>query len=102
MSYIIGMRIKAFREKCEMTQKQLAKSLGVKEAVISNWETGKNRPNVDFLPDICTSLGVTADELLGVEKCEDVKLSLQATAVAEKFDKAEEKKRKLVIDILNL
>lgn len=45
MRYSIGERIKNKREACGLTQKQLARLIDVNEAVVSNWETGKNRPN---------------------------------------------------------
>ena len=40
MLYEIGLRIREFREARGMTQRQLAREIGVNEAVISNWETG--------------------------------------------------------------
>ena len=102
MLYEIGLRIREFREARGLTQRQLARDIGVNEAVISNWETGKNRPNVDVLKKLCSSLGVSADALLGTgRECAEL-LSPDARRVAEKFDRAEEKRRRLVREILDL
>ena len=102
MLYEIGLRIREFREARGMTQRQLAREIGVNEEVISNWETGKNRPNVDVLKKLCGSLGVSADELLGTGRDLAGLLSPDARSVAIKFEHAEEKRRRLVREILDL
>ncbi len=102
MSYTIGARIRAYREKCGITQRELAEQIGVQYAVISNWETGRNRPNVDILLKLCDAFCTTADELLGLQKSESDGFSPEAIRVAKKFDGAEEKKRKIVVEILDL
>lgn len=38
-------RIKELREKKELTQKQLAKFMGVSASLISRWETGTAQPS---------------------------------------------------------
>ncbi len=102
MTYIIGSRIKRVRDKRGITQKELADKIGVKAAVISNWETGKNRPNVDLLPAICKALSVSADELLDIKVTDNEEISEETAEIMEKFKKAEEKKKKLVREILEL
>ena len=67
MKYEIGKRIKYFREKEKISQKDLANKLNISNARLSNWEKGINRPDADFIADICTSLKITADELLGID-----------------------------------
>ena len=68
MAYKIGIRIRDFRESKGLTQKELAEIVGVQDAVISNWETGRNRPNVDVLKKLCTALNTSADELIGIKR----------------------------------
>ncbi|UBM06934.1 helix-turn-helix domain-containing protein [Enterococcus mundtii] len=47
-----------------MTQEELAKRLNVSRSAISNWEIGRNYPDIHTLVEISTSLGVSLDELL--------------------------------------
>lgn len=64
--YEIGERIKKYRKKLGMSQKELAKLIGVSNNVLSNWEQGLNRPHVDILPKLCGVLCVTPSMLLGM------------------------------------
>lgn len=66
MKYEIGKRIRYFRGKKGLSQKELAEALGISSGKLSNWEKGINRPPADFLSNICISLNITADELLGI------------------------------------
>lgn len=67
MIYEVGNRIKHYREKIGMSQKDFAEKIGVSTNRASNWERGINRPDVDYLVKICEVLGITADELLEID-----------------------------------
>ena len=45
----IGSKIKNARNKAGFTQEQTAESLGVSRQTISNWENGKNQPDLEML-----------------------------------------------------
>lgn len=64
--YEIGNRIRKYREKCNMTQKQLAERIGVSNSRVSNWEQGLNRPDADILAAVCVALDVSPSLLLGI------------------------------------
>lgn len=64
MKYEIGKKIRSIRESRGLTQKDLAKAIGVSNSRISNWEQGINRPDADILTALCRELHVSADELL--------------------------------------
>ena len=64
MKYEIGTRIRKFRERQGLSQKEFAKLIGVSNARVSNWEQGLNRPDVDILASICNVLRVDPNELL--------------------------------------
>ncbi len=66
MKYEIGMRIRKYREKSGLSQKELAELIGVSNSRISNWEQGINRPDADILADLCRALNVSPSELLDV------------------------------------
>lgn len=66
MKYEIGARIRKFREKQGLSQKEFAQLIGVSNARVSNWEQGLNRPDVDILASICNVLRVDPNELLDI------------------------------------
>lgn len=52
------------REKAGMTQKEVAKAVGVDQSAVSFWETGKTAPRASILLILAKLYGVTVDELL--------------------------------------
>lgn len=71
MKYEIGTRIRKFRERQGLSQKEFAKLIGVSNARVSNWEQGLNRPDVDILASICNVLRVDPNELLDIRLNKD-------------------------------
>ncbi len=57
-------QIKKMRMQNLMKQKQLAELIGVKQATVSAWESGKAFPDHKKLPKLAEILGTTTDELL--------------------------------------
>lgn len=66
----LGSRITEVMKKRGMTQKELAKRIGVTEAVMSRYVSGDREPKPDTLANIATALHTTSDALLGIE-CEE-------------------------------
>jgi len=64
----IGKYIAIKRKENNMTQAKLAEELGVTDRAISNWENGKNMPDLSLLKPLCKILGITINELLSGEK----------------------------------
>lgn len=63
----IGKFIKQARKGLGLTQGHLAERLGVSPQAVSKWERGDNLPDVGLMPDLAEMLGVSIDEILGVE-----------------------------------
>lgn len=61
---MLGKKIKELRDSYEMTQVQLANSLGVTKQSVSNWENDNILPSVDMLIRIADKFSVTTDFLL--------------------------------------
>ncbi|WP_294608290.1 helix-turn-helix transcriptional regulator [uncultured Roseovarius sp.] len=61
------MKLKEFRSRIGLTQKQLAEQMNTTQQTVARWETGKTILNVDQIRDLCVVLECTADELLGWE-----------------------------------
>lgn len=63
-----GSLITQLRKEKNLTQKELADTLGVTDKAVSKWETGKSYPDVALLPKLTSALGVSVDVLLANEK----------------------------------
>ena len=64
----IGNFIAECRRQKKMTQYQLGEKLGVTEKSISNWENGRNMPDLSLFKPLCEELNITINELLSGEK----------------------------------
>jgi transcriptional regulator with XRE-family HTH domain len=62
-----GKRLAALRKQAGYTQTELAQELGVSQRMISYYEAHSEYPPVNLLPDLAQLLGVTSDELLGIQ-----------------------------------
>ena len=59
------IRLKEQREKHNVSQQQLANSLGVSQGTIGNWESGIREPNFKTITKLAEMFNVTTDYLLG-------------------------------------
>ncbi len=50
----------------QMTQKDLAKEIGVSPSRINDFITGRAEPSLKFARRLCVSLGITASAMLGL------------------------------------
>ena len=64
----IGKFIAECRRQRKMTQSELGEKLGVTEKSISNWENGRNMPDLSLFKPLCEELNITINELLSGEK----------------------------------
>ena len=60
-------RLRDLRLEKELTIKQLADKLGVRDSTITRWENNIIKPNSDNLYVIALFFGVSTDYLLGLE-----------------------------------
>ena len=60
------------RKEKGMTQGELAKKLGISPQAISKWENGQGLPDVTLFPLLAEALGISLEELFGIEKPEPV------------------------------
>ena len=66
----IGKRILNVRKAAGLTQAELSERIGISEKYLSRIECGKQVPSVVIIAKICENLGVSADELLKLNKVE--------------------------------
>ena len=67
----IGKFILKCRKEKKLTQEKLAAKLGVTEKSISNWENGRNMPDLSLFKPLCDELGISVNELLSGEKIKE-------------------------------
>ena len=60
-----GDTIRKYRIQKGLNQPQLAKLLGVSKNAIPNWETGRTRPDTNYIPAICDALGISISTFFG-------------------------------------
>ncbi len=58
------MSFAAARTKTGLSQRAVAKKLGITDAAVCLWETGKTMPRATLLPKLAALYGCTVDELL--------------------------------------
>lgn len=65
MTVCVELRVKSLREAAGLTQRDLAKSVGVNCSTVCKWESGAIYPTADRIPKIADTLHCTIDELFG-------------------------------------
>lgn len=60
----VGIQIKKFRENMHLSQEELAEKVYVSRQTISNWETGKNYPDIHSLLLLKALFNVSLDDLI--------------------------------------
>ena len=66
----IGTRLREERERARISQRELARRLGVSASLISQIESGQSKPSVSTLYAIVTELGVSLDHVFQVHAVE--------------------------------
>ena len=64
----IGKFISKCRKEKKLTQIELAEKLGVTDKSISNWENGRNMPDLSLFKPLCEILDISINELISGEK----------------------------------
>ena len=67
----IGKFIAECRKKRKMTQSELGEKLGVTEKSISNWENGRNMPDLSLFKPLCEELNISLNDLMSGEKVKE-------------------------------
>ena len=93
----IGKFISEKRKEKGITQNELAEKLNVTNKSVSNWENGKNMPDISLMQDLCSILDISLNELFNGESNKSDKGLIN-------YLKEEKKKRKrrLIISIISI
>ena len=60
----VGVQIKKYRNELGLSQEKLAEKVYVSRQTVSNWETGKNYPDIHSLLLLASLFGVSLDQLI--------------------------------------
>lgn len=60
-------KLKAARKEAGYTQKQVEAIIGIQQAVLSSYETGRTQPDIETLGRLCDFYLVSADWLIGTK-----------------------------------
>lgn len=63
----IAENIRFYRKQAGLTQEQLAAHFGSRKTLISNYEIGRNTPDIVMLWELADIFDITIDELVGRE-----------------------------------
>lgn len=63
----IAENIRFFRKQAGLTQEELAARFGSRKTFISNYEIGRNTPDIETLWELADIFDITIDELVGRE-----------------------------------
>lgn len=84
----MDFRIKEARKMAQMTQKDLAKRLGISVSTLSEYESGKYDPRSDVLCEIANICGVSVDFLLCRPETKNApSISDEAMKIAARYDR---------------
>jgi transcriptional regulator with XRE-family HTH domain len=73
--------IKSFRDRLRLNQAELAEKLGIVQGNITAWESGRGTPSFQISKKLL-ELGITVEELFGVEYNEMHNLEERKTSLA--------------------
>lgn len=80
--------IRNSRKNKHLTQKQLAKKVGVSHNTISDWESGNHKPDADMIMLLCEVLEVDANYMLDIKErqaADNIKQKLKEALVENDF-----------------
>lgn len=88
--FTFAERFKNLRETKKISQRKIAKDLKISHSTICLWESGKRRPDIEFLEKLANYFNVSIQELLGTEETKksniiDITLTEEQKALIEKI-----------------
>ena len=98
----LNERIKACRQRCGLTQEQVAEALDVSRQAVTKWENGQSSPSTDNLFRLAALFGTTVDLILPKEysKMLDHKEESGTSVPDQQPQKASSRKRNMVKMVL--
>jgi len=98
----IGKFIAKCRKDKNLTQKDLAFKLNVSDRAVSNWENGKNMPDLSLFKPLCEILDISINDLLNGEIGNNTNNIIESTIeyADNEIKKVKNKNKKMIISIV--
>lgn len=93
----IGRFIAERRKKANLTQLQLADTLGITDKAVSKWERGIAMPDSSIMLALCAILGITVNDLLNGEVVSMDNYQKQSEEILIEMVKEKEEKDKMLL-----
>ena len=97
---VIGKRIKKYRSNINMSQEELSNRIGVSKPHMSHIETGSTKLSLQVLVDVANTLGVSADQLLGINIASSIRVF--KTEVQELLDDCDSYELDAMVETMRL
>lgn len=100
------MRISELRQTKNISQRELAEAIGVKNYTVANWEQGRSEPSVMDLSALADYFDCSVDYLigredeLGITRAEFKEYGLDSEFI-KKFTKLSKQKQKLIAELVD-
>jgi transcriptional regulator with XRE-family HTH domain len=82
----LGSRLREERERARISQRELARRLGVSASLISQIESGQSKPSVSTLYAIVTELDVSLDDVFQVHGHQQVAVAAGSETISREVD----------------
>lgn len=95
----IGEKLLDLRKSKHLSQEEVADKLNVSRQTVSKWETNQSMPDFDKIAPLCELYGISADELLMIQK-KDVRVAEMDEVSSDHFyDEANRRKKAMGISL---
>lgn len=84
---VTGARIKAYRNRFNLTQSQLGEKYNLAKNTISSYERGTYTPPFEFIINLCVDAGITLDEFYGLRPS-NIDCSTEIEELVSAYEKA--------------
>lgn len=97
------MNMKRKREECGVTLKEIAEEIGVKEATVQRYESGKGIKSIPYetIIKIAEILKCSPAYLMGWEDEQEYIDGVEEARLVKKYSKLSETNRKVVLDLID-
>ena len=95
----MGDLISTLRKEKNMTQKELADLLNITDKAVSKWERGLSCPDINTIPKLARTLGISSEELLNIQEQAE---GNDATRIGETIPKKIRKMSTLIFKAVGL
>jgi transcriptional regulator with XRE-family HTH domain len=101
----IGQRIAGLRKERGLSQLDLAERIGISRQLVASYERGRVRLYDEMVARFAIALGVSADEILGLNQAESKEMkthpSLRLTRRLRELENLPEQKKKKILNTLD-